>query len=101
MHKIIQNNLKELNKLCDKYNVKSLYIFGSVLNSEFKNVSDIDILVDFKDLSIDQYTDNYFDLHHDLEKLFGRRVDLVTERSLSNPYLIKSIEESRKLLYAA
>lgn len=101
MHKIIKDNLDELNKLCAKYDVKSMYIFGSVLKRDFNQDSDIDILVDFKELSIEQYTDNYFDLHHDLEKLLGRKIDLITERSLTNPYLIKSIEESRQLLYAA
>jgi predicted nucleotidyltransferase len=63
--------------------------------------SDIDILISFKDISIEKYTDNYFELHYKLEELFNRKIDLLTENSLSNPYFIESIEETKQLLYAA
>ncbi len=59
------------------------------------------ILISFEEISIERYTDNYFNLHYDLESLFNRKIDLVTEKSLSNPYFIKSIEETKQLLYAA
>jgi predicted nucleotidyltransferase len=78
-----------------------MYVFGSACNESFNEHSDIDILISFKEISVEKYTDNYFDLHEKLEGLFGRNVDLVTESSLSNPYLIESIEESKQLLYAA
>jgi hypothetical protein len=39
-------------------------------------------------------------LHDKLEALFQRKVDLLTENSLSNPYFIESIEETKELLYA-
>ena len=63
--------------------------------------SDVDILISFDNLSIEQYTDNYFDLHYKLESLFNRKIDLLTERSLSNPYFIKALEQTKKLVYAA
>ena len=78
-----------------------MYVFGSACTDKFNKNSDIDILVAFKDISIEKYTDNYFELHYKLEQLFGRKIDLLTENSLSNPYLIKSIEETKQLLYAA
>ena len=90
-----------LKDLCRKYDVKTMYVFGSVCTDNFNDNSDIDILVSFKDISIEKYTDNYFDLHHKLEELFKRKIDLLTENSLSNPHLIESIEETKKLLYAA
>ncbi len=101
MNSIILNKMEELNDLCLQYDIKSMYVFGSVCTEKFNEESDIDILISFKDISIEKYTDNYFELHHKLEELFGRKVDLMTEKSLSNPYLIESIEETKRLLYAA
>lgn len=101
MNSIILNKMDELNDLCLRYDIKSMYVFGSVCTEKFNAESDIDILISFKDISIEKYTDNYFELHYKLEELFGRKVDLLTEKSLSNPYLIESIEETKRLLYAA
>jgi len=39
-------------------------------------------------------------MHYKLEELFGRKIDLITEKSLSNPCFIESIEETEQLLYA-
>jgi len=46
------------------------------------------------------YADTYFNLADKFEELFRRPVDLVTENSLSNPYLIDSINQTKTLLYA-
>ena len=101
MQKIIKDNIDALKELCKSYDVKKLYIFGSACTNQFKDDSDIDILISFKDISIEKYTDNYFELHYKLEELFNGKVDLLTENSLSNPYFIESVEETRHLLYAA
>jgi uncharacterized protein len=101
MHRLLKDKLNDLKKLCQDYDVKTLYVFGSVCTNKFTDKSDIDILVSFKDISIEKYTDNYFDLHYKLEELFNRKIDLLTENSLSNPYFIESIEETKQLLYAA
>jgi len=78
-----------------------MHVFGSAAIDKISEESDIDILISFKDISIERYTDNYFNLHDELENLFNRRIDLVTDKSLSNPYFIKSIEQTKQLLYAA
>ena len=101
MNHLIKNKIEELREICKTYDVKNMYVFGSACTNRFTETSDIDILVSFKELSIEKYTDNFFELYHKLEELFGRKVDLLTEKSLSNPYLIESIEESKQLLYAA
>jgi len=101
MDKIVTDRIDELKRLCNTYNVKSMYVFGSVCTDKFNDNSDIDILISFETLSIDQYTDNYFDLHYKLQDLFGRKIDLVTEKSLSNPYFIKGLEQTKQLIYAA
>ena len=47
------------------------------------------------------YADNYFELAEQLEQLFKRPVDLVTEKSLFNPYFIESVNKNKTLVYAA
>ena len=101
MQQLIQDKIQDLTDICKTYDVKTLHVFGSVCTDKFNDRSDIDILVSFKDISIEKYTDNYFDLHYRLEELFERKIDLLTENSLSNPYFIESVEETKQLLYAA
>ena len=51
------------------------------------------------DSSPTEYTENYFGLAEALERLFGRQVDLLTERSVRNPYFREIIEATRQLIY--
>ncbi len=101
MQHFINSKMDDLTILCKKYEVKTMYVFGSACTDRFTNDSDIDILVSFLDISIEKYTDNYFDLHYKLQDLLGRKIDLITENSLTNPYFIETIEETKQLLYAA
>ncbi len=102
MQRIISDNIAALQNLCRQYNVKMLYTFGSVNTNDFDANSDIDFLIVFKkNISIEEYTDNYFSIQYQLRALFNRGIDLVTENSLSNPYFIKEIEQTKELVYAA
>ena len=102
MQKILKNKQEELKAICQALKVKRLFVFGSVVSEEFREDSDIDFLISFEDnISVDDYTNNYFALHYQLRKLFGREIDIVTERTLSNPYFIKSINETKELIYEA
>lgn len=85
--------------LCSKHKVVSLFVFGSVLTDHFKKSSDIDLLVDFSGVDLYDYADNYFDLKTSLEELFKRQVDLLEDKAIKNPYLRKSIDASKKLIY--
>jgi predicted nucleotidyltransferase len=58
-------------------------------------------LVEFRTVDSMSLADQYFGLLEGLENLFSRRVDLLTRRSLRNPYFIDSVEETRQVLYAA
>lgn len=81
------------------HNVKSLFVFGSAFTDQFYDNSDIDLLISFKPMDYGDYADAYFDLADKFEKLFQRPVDLVTDKSLSNPYFINSINNTKTLLY--
>lgn len=79
-----------------------LVFFGSVNTPRFTEHSDIDLLIEFDpSISLEEYADNCFSLRARLVKLFKRKIDLVTNRSLSNPYFIADIEQGKQLLYGA
>lgn len=102
MNQLIVNKLNQIKALCKLYKVKSLYLFGSANTELFNSRSDIDFLISFdKSISIEEYTDNYFALQYGFRALFSRNIDLVTENSLSNPYFIKNIEQTKRLIYGA
>ena len=73
--------------------------FWLCTNNKFNDESDIDLLVSFKPLEFGEYADNYFKAAESFEKVFGRKVDLVTEKSLHNPYFINSVNTSKKMIY--
>ena len=52
-----------------------------------------------QNISIEDYTDNFFSLREKLSTLFKRDIDLVTRRSLSNPFFIQDVEQSKILIY--
>ncbi|MDR0789449.1 MAG: nucleotidyltransferase domain-containing protein [Bacteroidales bacterium] len=80
--------------------VKKLYLFGSALTPRFnEQSSDIDVLIETDDLQPEQKGELLLTLWEDLERIFGRKVDLLTENSLTNPYLLKEIERTKKLIY--
>jgi len=76
-----------------------LSVVGSVTTDNFTASSDVDVLISFKDISFEKYIDNYFELHHALEELFNRKVDLITVKSISNPFFISEIEKKRRSYY--
>jgi len=96
---IVESHIKELEELCQRYNVDKMYLFGSALNADFNETSDIDFLVKFKPIDLLDYFDNYINLKENLKVLLGREVDLLEEQALKNPILIKSINKSKELVY--
>jgi len=90
-----------LTDICfDNQVIKKLYLFGSALTPRFDNeTSDIDVLVETADILPEEKGEKLLVLWDDLETLFNRRIDLLTENSLQNPFLKKEIEQTRKLIY--
>ena len=86
MTQIIEQNKNKLAEICRRYRVSRLDVFGSAAAGDFdEQTSDIDLLVEF-DLSVNQNRfDNFFALQEELQKLFGRSVDLVEPGGLNNP----------------
>lgn len=90
---------KQINELCVSHKVKSLYAFGSVLTDDFNSNSDIDLIVDFKEIDVVDYADNYFDLKFSLQDIFNRSVDLLEEQALKNPYFKEVLNQTKELVY--
>ena len=74
---VIQTHLAELLAL----GARRLGVFGSYARGDERGDSDVDVYVEFDDTK--RTYDNFFALHERLEKLLGRRVDLVTDKSLT------------------
>jgi len=101
MQRLITDNIDKIKTLCIMHNVRSLFAFGSVCTDKFNDSSDIDLLISFMPMDFGDYADTYFELADKFEDLFQRPVDLVTEKSLSNPYLIDSINQTKTLIYGS
>ena len=98
----IKNHVEQLEGLCRKHCVRRLEVFGSAADGTFDpDRSDLDFLVEYESLSPAEHYEAYFGLWEDLEALFGRKVDLVEPSAMRNPYFIRRVNESRKLVYAA
>jgi predicted nucleotidyltransferase len=95
----LESFIPEIIKLCKTHNVKSLYAFGSVLTDRFDKKSDIDLIVDFSAIDVEDYADNYFDLKFSLQDIFKRSIDLLEEKAIKNPYFKESVIQKRQLLY--
>lgn len=98
---VVQDPL-EIAALCRRFGVRRLELFGSAARPDFDpTASDVDLLVELEPPPGMGYADAYFGLKEELERHFGRPVDLVSLAALRNPYFIREIEASRRLLYAA
>ena len=96
---LIERNINQIRDLCSKHKVGRLFVFGSLLTERFQSESDIDLIVDFKEVDLYDYADNYFDLKSSLENLFKRDVDLLEDIAIKNPYLRQAIDSSKQLIY--
>jgi len=90
----------EIDKLCFQNKVKTLYVFGSVLTSQFTTKSDIDLVVDIDSIDPFDYADSYFNLKFALQDLFKRNIDLLESKAIKNQYIRENIEQSKSLIYA-
>jgi len=96
---LIENHSKDIMELCKTHKVKSLYAFGSVLTDKFNSESDVDLVVDFQQMDVLDYGDNYYELKFSLENILKRNIDLLEQKALKNPYFIKNLNQTKKLIY--
>lgn len=90
-YKDIMKLLEKHNETLRKFTVRRIGLFGSFVRGEQKKNSDIDFLVEFYEPTFD----NFMDLLFSLETIFARKVELITNGSLS-PYLQPLVEQEVK-----
>ena len=84
--------------LCERYHVRRLAFFGSVLRHDFRPESDLDVLVEFQPGKTPGL--GFFGLELELSELFGRKVDLNTAGCLS-PYFRDEVLAEAEAVYDA
>lgn len=89
---------KEVAAFCQRYPIRKLSLFGSVLREDFNSSSDIDILIEFESNA----GIGYFELvqmQSELGEIFGRSIDLLTPAALSR-YFRKHVLDTAQVIYA-
>jgi uncharacterized protein len=99
MQALVKENLEKIERILEAHKVKRAYLFGSAATARFSPESDVDFLVTFGKIPFGEYATNYWSLEDDLQQLLNRKVDVVVERTLTNPYLIKVINQTKTLIY--
>ena len=99
--KVITSHIDQIRKLCASNKVKSLFAFGSVVRNDFSIESDIDLIVEIDEKEPFAYSENYFNLKFQLEKLLNRKIDLLEQQALNSPILKDRIDQSKILIYGS
>lgn len=95
-------NREDFVALCRNHNVKQIYAFGSAVSDKFDpEKSDIDLLVEIDEPDPIERGEKILSLWDKLETFFKRKVDLLTNPNIRNPYLRKSVDETKVLIYDA
>ena len=97
---IIEQQLDSLTELCQRFGVVRLYAFGSVVTDHFNpERSDLDLLVELEEMPPLVRGEKLIGLWEALEDLFARKVDLLTDQPIKNPYLRANLDKTKQLIY--
>jgi uncharacterized protein len=100
MEILLKNKMPDIITLFKNNKVQQAYAFGSAISTNFNDNSDFDFLISFnKDLSPIQKGENWFTLYYGLKEILHRDIDLLREEDIKNPYLLKSINANKQLIY--
>ena len=96
----ISNKVDDFSAVCKAHHVRYIYAFGSSVTKKFDSTtSDIDLLVEVDYSDPIEKGEMLISLWDTFEDFFKRKVDLLTEISIHNPYLRKSIDSTKILIY--
>ena len=97
---IIGAHYAQLTQLCEQYRVEKLYVFGSVITERFNPLtSDIDLIVELQPRPPTEYGGALIDFRIDLEALFERKVDLLSDQPIKNIIFKRVVERTKQLIY--
>ncbi|MCU0442990.1 MAG: nucleotidyltransferase domain-containing protein [Bacteroidia bacterium] len=98
---ILSSHIDQIKDICASNQVRTLFAFGSVTNDKFRPDSDIDLIVDIAESDPLVYSDKYFNLKEQLERIFNRHIDLLEHKALRNRFLKEEIDQTKVLIYEA
>lgn len=100
MNQLLREKKDKIQLICVEHKVSKLYVFGSACTERFNpEKSDIDLIVELEDMVPIERGEILLDLWDSFELLFNRKVDLLSNPEIENPYLKKSVEDSKVLIY--
>ncbi|MGA1284369.1 MAG: nucleotidyltransferase family protein, partial [Prochlorothrix sp.] len=89
---------EEIAAFCRRYQMVEFGLFGSVLREDFKERSDVDVLVSYAP-GHRLCWNEWWGAKVELEGRFGRSVDLVERALLKNPYRRAEILATYRVVY--
>ena len=95
----IEEVKKEIIEKLKPLNPEKIILFGSYAYGTPDANSDIDLIVEFANVNLEDYADNYFDLKFSLEEILKRPIDLLEEKAIKNPYFKQAVNQQRQLVY--
>lgn len=103
MHPLLADNLDRIRALCEAFGVARLEVFGSINTPAFDPArSDVDFLVTYPEgYDYGPWLARHFELRDRLEDVVGRTVDLLINTAFENRFFVRSLNESRRELFAA
>jgi hypothetical protein len=100
MQTSLTSQLPSIVALCERYGVAHLELFGSATGPDFTpGASDFDFLVELDRQAPGSRARRWIELAESLEELLGRPVDLVNPHYIRNPYFLRSVNQSRTVVY--
>ena len=97
---VLKENIPSLIEICERHQVSKLFVFGSVITEKFDpEKSDIDLIVELAAMPPEEKGGHLIDLWDELEELFQRKVDLLTDQPIKNPFLKENVEKTKLMIY--
>ncbi len=87
----------DIEKICQELSLQHFDLIGSAAREDFSVESDIDVLVTFA--GDENLFERFFSLKSRLEAVFKRKVDVVEERAIRNPFFKKAVNKDRVRVY--
>ncbi len=100
IEELINKDKRTFYKLCEDHNVKNLFAFGSSVTDKFDlEKSDIDLMVEIDEPDPIEKGEKIMSFWDKMEGFFKRKVDLLSNPTIRNPFLRQSINDSKVLIY--
>jgi hypothetical protein len=96
---LLETYKSEIDKLCEMYNVESLFSLDNIEPNIFTNNSDLELIVKFKEMDLMGYANNYFDFKFKLQDLLNLEISLIEYHAIKSPYYKETVDQHKHLVY--